>query len=632
VASAAFAQAKSLEPAVFGDPADMATPSTRQDVFGAGWWTPSIVTDADGRGTVLVPMPETTTRWHLMARGVSVDTLAGQGTATITTRHDFFVELKTPRAVREGDELAVLARVHNLTDDDGPAELVLTIADGGRQLGRFREIVELKPQSSADVVFDGVEVPAAGGLDVTVAVTAGARSDAFARHLPVHPWGMEYAAHRGGASSGSETVLLDLPADLPYASRWLTVRVGPSIARDVIDLAIAPSPAGGSVGSELLAAVSGLEYAQKTRADQADRERLARKVRALVSGLVVTQHDDGGWGWVRGADADWAVTSLGYWGLARANQLGFAVHPDTLPKAEQYLRQAYQSAASVDHEQKSIILAALAAGGAAEFELANSLYRHRMQLGSLPLAFAAVTLATLDRREMATELVALLEAKAQQSGDGVRPVCSWSAGGKRHPWLRNDVDTTSIALLALLQTAPHSPCVTGAVNYLMDQRGCFGFPDGQWRGITVAALSDHFGRGQFADDDYRLTIIVNDSGGRRDGRRGPGRVQARGQRHVRLGRHPSRIRRPVPRSDELQLSVRHLTQVPTRAALLPWRDDLRGQHVTGRQHRTWPACPREGRPLVGRRRRLAGDRRAHPDRHDARSRIGPGPDDQPRGA
>ena len=126
-------------------PADMAScswsrrgrnrpkPPPRREVRGEGRWLPAVVTGADGKAVATVPMPETTTAWRLTARGCTVETLVGQATAPTLTRKDFFVELKTPSFLREGDEIRVVGRVHNLTDFAGPVTLKLRVLDAQGQ-------------------------------------------------------------------------------------------------------------------------------------------------------------------------------------------------------------------------------------------------------------------------------------------------------------------------------------------------------------------------------------------------------------------------------------------------------------------------------------------------------------------
>ena len=45
-----------------------------------GYWNPAIVTGADGKATVTVTVPERSTAWKLLAKGITTETLAGETT------------------------------------------------------------------------------------------------------------------------------------------------------------------------------------------------------------------------------------------------------------------------------------------------------------------------------------------------------------------------------------------------------------------------------------------------------------------------------------------------------------------------------------------------------------------------
>ncbi|MCA9255831.1 MAG: hypothetical protein KDA33_09345, partial [Phycisphaerales bacterium] len=90
------------------------------------YWNPRIVTDATGKATVSIVVPDSSTKWRLMARGVTGDTLCGQTSVDVTSRHDFFVEILAPDALVEGDQFVPAAQAHCLTDYHGDVRVSLT--------------------------------------------------------------------------------------------------------------------------------------------------------------------------------------------------------------------------------------------------------------------------------------------------------------------------------------------------------------------------------------------------------------------------------------------------------------------------------------------------------------------------
>ena len=508
----------------------------RREVHAAGRWLGAIVTDKAGKATVELPMPENTTRWRLTARGCTVKTLVGQGTANVVTRKDFFVAVKAPQALQEGDTVRFLARVHNLTDFAGKVNLTLRVFGGEKLNGKLAErkgTVKIDKKGQAELLFDGIEVPLAAALRIVISARAGKHADALSTTVPVRPWGLEFADQGGGVASGNANVVVELPARRKYASKWMTVHVGPDLKRSVITMALGQnwgrypvlpgqSPAQGThhqpakqgsvpsfAGSDLLAAAAGLEYARAVAAPAGDVARLTDRTRSLVSALVVSQRSDGGWSWTRaGGNTDWAVTAMSFWALCRARDQGLKVHAQTLTKAQTYLKNTFSKLSANDNDAKAVILHALSVNAAADFAHANRLHRERNGLSAPALAYTALAFANLKRDQFAIELLDVLAKKAKPIKRGKRAMTCWD-GSPRHAWLNDQVEATAVAAVALMRVKPASAQVKQAVDFLLDRRGAHGFVPAKANGPAVRALAAYFAKGKFAEADYKLTVLVN---------------------------------------------------------------------------------------------------------------------------
>ena len=184
---------------------------TRREVRGEGRWLPSVVTGADGKAVATIKMPETTTAWRLTARGCSVETLVGEATAYTLTRKDFFVELKAPSFLREGDEIRTVGRVHNLTDFAGKVPLTLKIYDPKnptKVLVTREKSVDVKAKGGAEVAFDAFVIPKLLNLTFGLSGSAGEQKDSLVLDVPVQPWGIPYAAHAGGTANADTAAVL----------------------------------------------------------------------------------------------------------------------------------------------------------------------------------------------------------------------------------------------------------------------------------------------------------------------------------------------------------------------------------------------------------------------------------------
>ena len=125
----------------------------RERFVETAYWNPSVVTGKDGKATVKFRAPAALSEYRFTARGVTGrDTLVGQATADLAVRKDFFVDLKVPSAVTQGDKPRFSAEVHH-KGVVGPLDLRLTIYAGGREVVMPKR-VEVKADGVEEVLFD----------------------------------------------------------------------------------------------------------------------------------------------------------------------------------------------------------------------------------------------------------------------------------------------------------------------------------------------------------------------------------------------------------------------------------------------------------------------------------------------
>ncbi len=501
-------------------------PPARREVKGEGRWLPSIITGADGKAIASVLLPETTTAWRLTARGCTVETLVGQATAQTLTRKDFFVDFKTPAFLREGDELRVVGRIHNLTDYAGPVDLKLRVLDAKdktKLLAERQKTIEVKGRSGTEVAFDALTVPAA--LEITTELTAIASpnatalkppGDALAVTIPVRPWGLPYVAHAGGSAKADAAAMLGLPAGRPYSSCWMSVAIGPDIRTAVLDMALRrsfsspceamarllPSVPGDTAANDLLAAATALRYANTGKVGATYTQQLSTRARALVATLVAGQAADGNWNC---QSLGHLTTARVFWALIEARQSGMVVNKDTLEKAAAALLKQFEACDANDNDSKAVILHALSTDKRADFANCNRLYRERNTLGNSSLAHLARAFFNLERREIATELATLLETKFKPDGD---KAFAWE-GGCKTIWLNDGDETTAMVLLAMAETLPAGKATATAAQALLQAHGCFGFPYPRAHGPAVAALSIWFAQGLQQATDIEIAVLVN---------------------------------------------------------------------------------------------------------------------------
>ncbi len=506
----------------------------RQKFVETAYWNPAVVTDASGRAVVKFRAPTALSEYRFTTRGVTgADTLVGQSTADLAIRQDFFVDLKAPAILTEGDKPRFAAELHH-QGVKGQAEVRLTVYAGGREQMLLRT-VELEGDEIAKVQFDPYEVPAGDGVRLTLAAKVGDRSDTLTLSVPIRPWGVQSFATAAGTARDDTTVFVELPAGRPYESPELLLVLSPRMQRLVVELALGrdaypltrqidrcilppPSNTIGDRASDLLAAAAALEYLRGAGGAEApEAGRLAERIRSLVAELVTAQNDDGGWPWVTPAQtgqvlpSDRPTSAHALWALRQAAGLGLVADPQVSEKAANFLTQELAKLEAGDRETRAALLHALSTVGRASFEQANGLNRSRQELSDSALAYLALTFANLDRRTLGAELLGVLgpRAKSEAVAPGVRPRRYWDGVGG-HPWFRTTAETTALAALAYARVSPDDPILEPAIDWLLAHRVGTDWRPHKAKGPAVAAIAAFQGRAREADAAYDLVVTVND--------------------------------------------------------------------------------------------------------------------------
>jgi TolA-binding protein len=505
----------------------------RQSFTETAYWNPNVVTGPDGKATIKVHAPTALSRYRFTARGVTgADTLAGQTTGDLAVRKDFFVDLKVPSALTQGDKPRLTARIHHAAGRKGEAKLRLT-AYAGDSEKVYPATLAIKSDGVDEVAFEPFDVPDGDVVRLTLSATLGEVADELVVEVPIRPWGIEAVASASGTASDDTTAFVGLPPGREYEHPEMIVVVSPTLRRMLFELALGsgaypirgellrclPVPPNTTAdrASDLLASASALAYLKSSGGSSApEASRLADRIRGLVAEMVTLQNEDGGWSWVGGQGgqpSDRLTSALVAWALASAEPLGLVADPKTLDKAAAWLTQATAAnwTDASDLEMRAALLHALSTRRKATFEQANSLNRVRQGLSDVALAYLALTFANLGRPELAGEVLDVLgpRAKTESAGPGL-PARRYWEGASQNPWHRGPAEATALAALAFARVRPQAAELKGAVEWLLAHRVGPGWQPAKVKGPALAALGAYYGRAKEAEDRYRLVITVND--------------------------------------------------------------------------------------------------------------------------
>src|SRR5208337_911947 len=114
---------------------------------------PVVTTGADGKATISLTVPERSTAWKFLAKGLSAETLAGEATDDLTVKKDLFGEIKLPLAFTDGDTAEIPVTVHNDAVEKGKMEVILRTTIAGRRVEETKTI-QVTSKGMSEVRFN----------------------------------------------------------------------------------------------------------------------------------------------------------------------------------------------------------------------------------------------------------------------------------------------------------------------------------------------------------------------------------------------------------------------------------------------------------------------------------------------
>jgi len=510
-----------------------------------GYWNPLVNTDDRGEAKLKLTMPDQSTAWKILTRGVTEDTLAGQAEETLVVKQDLFGELKLPSAFTDGDEIEVPVLVHNDLLDKGEISVTLRTIIGGKLLEETktlkvqkRGIQELgfKLKIERPAAEPATEKKTAKGKDAEdgqaptdpmanviavfeLAVKADKADDLVRRIVPVQPYGVPVYAVQAGTASGDTTVWIEPPVGMPVQNPQLQVVLGSSVQRSLLDILLAPTLSCGFdslraasaldvTASDLMAALALQKLFDKTRdAGTVQAQALDTRIRSALSQLIAAQRDDGGWSWSgHSPQAHRFTTARVYWALILATKSGYKVADEVLSKSKGYLQAQLAALAETDYEARAVLLHALSVAGQGDYAQANRLHRNKAALSPTALVYTALAFAEMDRKPVANELLAALNNEAalvdlptrRGSPRGILP---WSASG---------IELRALQALALSKITPEDPKLMQHVDFLLANRRGHRWAPEKATGPAALVVCDWFARAKYETEKYTLKIFVND--------------------------------------------------------------------------------------------------------------------------
>jgi alpha-2-macroglobulin len=314
-------------------------------------FAPAVHTDAAGRATVELTLPDNLTRYRVVAIAVAGDRQFGKGESAVTARLPLMVRPSPPRFLNFGDAFQLPVVVQNQTDTQMTVRVAVRASNAALTAGAGREVT-VPPNDRVEVRFPAA-AELAGTARFQVVGEAGrgpaAASDAAELALPVWtPATTEAFATYGviddQTPGGAVAQPVALPGKVVTQFGGLEVTTASTHLAALTDamlyLVHYPFECSEQRSSRILAiaALQDVLAAFHTR-DMPSAAAIQDSVRVDVEHLSQLQNSDGGFAfWDRGYPSVPYLSVYVASALGLARQKGFAVPAAILDHARQYLR------------------------------------------------------------------------------------------------------------------------------------------------------------------------------------------------------------------------------------------------------------------------------------------------------
>ncbi|MBO0726054.1 MAG: hypothetical protein J2P52_10680, partial [Blastocatellia bacterium] len=501
---------------------------TRIDFNPLATFAPTALTDANGRATVNIKLPDNLTRYRVMAVAVAGEKQFGKGESAITARLPLMARPSAPRFLNFGDRFEFPVVVQNQTNE--PMEVDVAVRASNAMFvvppsGGSSQVNQPSPPeggtTNASSVGCRVTVPANDRVEVRfltttvspgvarfqIAASAGKWSDAAEISIPVWtPATTEAFATYGEIDNGAFIQPVQAPAGTFKQFGGIEVTTSSTQLQSLTDAVLYlnsyPYECAEQISSRILAiaALRDTLSAFDAKGLPPPKELIAAANRDLKR-LEALQDEDGGFGfWRRDEERKWPYLGIhAAHAMVRAKEKGFDAPVESLELSKQYLREIEKHIPGLypeDARQSLIAYALYVRGlmGDRDAAGARNLISRAGGVEKLPLESLGWLLAVLSGDANSQKEVAAihrqLDNRVEETAGAAHFTTSYKDGA--HLLLHSDRRADAIILEALIGDDPKNDLIPKIVRGLLAARKAGRWENTQENVFALLALGRYF--------------------------------------------------------------------------------------------------------------------------------------------
>jgi uncharacterized protein YfaS (alpha-2-macroglobulin family) len=497
---------------------------------------PEIITDGDGAATIAIPLADNITTWRMAMVASTTHGALGSNASGIKVFQDFFADLDLPVTLTQGDRVSIPVGIYNYSGAPGDVKLHLQPADWYALVSDISDkTVATESGRVAGSQFT-LEARRIGKFKLTLAARMtgnSPRADVLVREIEVVPNGREQSVVFNGRLENTVEHTVDFPAGAIADASKLFVRLYPGPLSQVIEGmdSILRMPGGcfEQTSSSTYPNVLALDYMKRTK-------KLTPEVHAKAEGYIASGYQrlltfevpGGGFSWFGQTPANKILTAYGLMEFSDMSKV-YDVDPRLIQRTQQWLAAQQQGDGSWKPDSQFINEGAtnrynsdvLRITAYIAWSLENTGYRgqavdraRQFVDQHLAAGLDSYTLAVIanfaadgpDHAFLMHALPLLMDARTE-NGDQI----SWSAEqtGVYGGGLSASIETTGLAVQALLKSGENSAAATKALAYVAskkDAHGAWGTTQATIMALRAVLLSTEKGS---ADVRGTLHVTLN---------------------------------------------------------------------------------------------------------------------------
>ncbi len=489
----------------------------RLDFDALAVFEPTVTTDAAGKATIDVPLPDSLTRYRVMVVAVDGADRFGSGEANITAQLPLMARPSAPRFLNFGDAIELPVIVQNNTDAEVTADVVIEAtnlllpgATGKRVTVPANDRVEVRFDAATDDV---------GTATFRIAAVSGDSSDAVTTELPVYtPATAEAFATYGVVDDGAIFQSVVAPENVFGQFGGLEIDTSSTALQALTDAVLYlhdyPFESADAYASRILSVAALRDVLEAFSAEGLpEPAELNASVDADIAGLLRLQNEDGGFaGWQVGRRSDPYRSIQAVHALVEARLAGYGVADGGYDRGLDYIRNIEsfyppEMSEMTRHTLSAYALHVRDIAGDRDAAKADALY---IEAGDdFGLDGLAWLWPIIDDTEAHAEIARRFANAAVETAGSA--TFSTDYGDDAYVLLYSDRRTDGIVLDALISEQPDSTLIPKVVTGLLGNQ-----VEGRWNNVQenafiLLALNEYFNTFESVDPDFIARVWLGDT-------------------------------------------------------------------------------------------------------------------------